>query len=203
MTHHAQNAPPGMQHAISAFAGTGVGCSLGLIGAPWWVRLVCVLAGFAYATLQAVFPQHSADRLTWWTDRRYTKHCRDCPCHVEQAPPSKPSNQLTIAIDNDGRLQTLEDDDLPVRYAASGEKLSGGSLAELACGLHVTFVQQNVQQQGRTTAAMHDRRQRLRAAEGVRSSCVPVVRIEGQLAGGAGECQACHVRARTNGQLRS
>ena len=62
---------------------------------------------------------------------------------------------------------------------ASEEKLSGGSLAELPCGLHVDFVQQNVQQQGHTTAGMHDHRQPLQAAGVVRSSCAPIVRIEG------------------------
>ena len=61
---------------------------------------------------------------------------------------------------------------------ASEEKSSGGSLAELPCGLHVDFVQQNVQQQGHTTAGMHDHRQPLQAAGVVRSSCAPIVRIE-------------------------
>ncbi len=46
------------------------------------------------------------------------------------------------------------------------------------CDLHVNSVQQNVQQQGRPTAGMYDHRQRFLAAEVVRSSCAPVVRIE-------------------------
>ena len=54
----------------------------------------------------------------------------------------------------------------------------GGSLTELPRDSRVNSVQQNVQQPGRTTAGMHDRRQRLRAAEVALSSCVPVVRIE-------------------------
>jgi hypothetical protein len=44
--------------------------------------------------------------------------------------------------------------------------------------LSVNSVQQKVQQQGRTTADMDDRRQRLLAAEAVRSSHAPVVCIE-------------------------
>ena len=60
----------------------------------------------------------------------------------------------------------------------SGGNRSGGSLTELPRDLHVNSVQQNVQQQGRTTASMRDRRQRLRAAKVVRPSCAPVVRIQ-------------------------
>jgi hypothetical protein len=51
-------------------------------------------------------------------------------------------------------------------------------LTELPCGLNVNVVQQNVQQQRHTTTGMHDRRQRLRAAEVAPFSCAPVVRIE-------------------------
>jgi hypothetical protein len=42
----------------------------------------------------------------------------------------------------------------------------------------VKSVQQDVQQQGRTTTGMHDLRQRLRAAEVATSSCAPVVCIQ-------------------------
>ncbi len=45
--------------------------------------------------------------------------------------------------------------------------------------LSVNSVQQDVQQQGRTTAGMHDSRQQLLAAEVARWSHAPVVRIEG------------------------
>jgi hypothetical protein len=50
----------------------------------------------------------------------------------------------------------------------------------VSSGLRLTHqpVQQDVQQQGRTTASMHDRRQPLPAAEVVRPSYAPVVRIE-------------------------
>jgi hypothetical protein len=46
-------------------------------------------------------------------------------------------------------------------------------------GLSVNPVQQNVQQQGRTTARMHDRRQRPLPAVVVPTWYAPVVRIEG------------------------
>ena len=50
---------------------------------------------------------------------------------------------------------------------------------ELACGLQVNAIQQEVQQRGRTTARMHDRGEHGLAAEISESSHAPVVRIEG------------------------
>jgi hypothetical protein len=58
---------------ILQVAGT---CSAGIlwaVGTPWWVRAVCIAAGFGYAVVLAVFPQRSADRLAWWQDRRRHK----------------------------------------------------------------------------------------------------------------------------------
>ena len=52
-----------------------------------------------------------------------------------------------------------------------------GSLAELPCGLYVNVVQQDVQQQRRTTARVHDRGNHGLAAEIGESSHAPVVRI--------------------------
>ena len=84
-----------------------------------------------------------------------------------------------------------------------GEYRVGGSLAEVPRDLRVNFVQQNVQQQGRTTTGMHDRRQLLQAAEVSRSLCAPVVRIEVVNQSRRGSPTACHMRAMTSGVLRS
>jgi hypothetical protein len=55
-----------------------------------------------------------------------------------------------------------------------------GSLAELPCGLYVNVVQQDVQQQGRTTARMHDRGKHGLAAEIGESSHAGSSHREGQ-----------------------
>lgn len=50
-----------------------------LIGAPWWLAaagLVYLGLSLITAAIQAVFPQESADRLTWWRDRREHQRLR-------------------------------------------------------------------------------------------------------------------------------
>lgn len=59
--------------AVAPLAGGLVGVGGGLAGAPWWAVGVSIVMGFGVTALQAVFPQDSADRLTWWKDRR--RHC--------------------------------------------------------------------------------------------------------------------------------
>ncbi len=98
MTHHAQDGRPGAKQATWALVGTCSAGALTMISAPWWVRVVCMLAGFAYGALRAVFPQRSADRLTWWTDRRQYRSRQHCQCdqvgdptRYGHAHPAKPA----------------------------------------------------------------------------------------------------------------
>lgn len=70
MSHHVPHQLPGAKEAVWTLTGTCGAGALAMIGAPWWARVICVVAGLAYGSLQAVFPQCSADRLAWWTDRR-------------------------------------------------------------------------------------------------------------------------------------
>ncbi len=60
---------------------------------------------------------------------------------------------------------------------ASRACVAGGSLTELPWRISVKSVQQDVQQQGRTTARMYDRRQRWLPAELVPTWHAPVVCI--------------------------
>ncbi len=55
---------------------------------------------------------------------------------------------------------------------------ASGSLIEASCHLSVNSVQQEVQQHGRATTRIHDYGHRWLAAQVLKSSLVPVVRIE-------------------------
>jgi hypothetical protein len=71
-----QSHPGGLSNATRTVLQVAGTCSVGILwaaGTPWWVKAVCIVAGFGYAIVQAVFPQHSADRLAWWEDRRLHK----------------------------------------------------------------------------------------------------------------------------------
>jgi hypothetical protein len=51
------------------------------VGAPWWALCPLCVLGLVAASLTTVFPQDSADKLAWWTERwrakqRRTGHCR-------------------------------------------------------------------------------------------------------------------------------
>jgi hypothetical protein len=78
MTHHAQDGRPGAKQTVWALAATCSAGALTMVDAPWWVRVLCVLAGLAYGALQIVFPRRSADRLSWWTNRRHYRAMRCC-----------------------------------------------------------------------------------------------------------------------------
>jgi hypothetical protein len=69
----------------SAVGLTGAGtATLGFVQTPWWAIMICTLVGIGAAALHVVFPQESADRLSWWKDRR--RHAERvsararCPC---------------------------------------------------------------------------------------------------------------------------
>jgi hypothetical protein len=94
---HPQPAPtaapasPTRPSRAPALAGAGLGSvsTLTLIttGAPWPAVLTLALAGLAVvlaqSALQALAPQDSPDRLTWWT-RRWDHHTR------RRTPPAPP-----------------------------------------------------------------------------------------------------------------
>jgi hypothetical protein len=44
----------------------GAGLALDLASAPLWAVAVTVVFGFLLASIDAVFPQESHDRLEWW-----------------------------------------------------------------------------------------------------------------------------------------
>ena len=91
-----QPAPPAPARPsrVPALAGAGLGSvsTLTLIttGAPWPAVLVLAFAGLAVvlaqSTLQALAPQDSHDRLTWWTTR-WDHHTRR---RTPSAPPPTP-----------------------------------------------------------------------------------------------------------------
>lgn len=51
---------------------TSLGGPIGLSasGAPWPIVFLLTILGLAVICLQSVFPQQSADRLSWWLDLR-------------------------------------------------------------------------------------------------------------------------------------
>jgi hypothetical protein len=51
---------------IAAGGGVGVGVATVLVGAPWWVGLLCVIPSMVVEVLRLVLPQESQDRLSWW-----------------------------------------------------------------------------------------------------------------------------------------
>ncbi|MEV7885241.1 hypothetical protein ACWD3I_39935 [Streptomyces sp. NPDC002817] len=90
---HPQPAPsaPGRPSRVPALAGAGLGSvstlTLMTTGAPWPAVLTLALAGLtvvlAQSALQALAPQNSHDRLTWWTTR-WDHHTR------RRTPPTPP-----------------------------------------------------------------------------------------------------------------
>ena len=42
---------------------------LRLDGSPWWAEFLLALFGLVTVCLRIVFPQDSADRVTWWRER--------------------------------------------------------------------------------------------------------------------------------------
>ncbi|MFJ9729289.1 hypothetical protein ACIRP3_41760 [Streptomyces sp. NPDC101209] len=93
-----QPAPPvaARPSRIPALAGAGLGSvstlTLVTTGAPWPAVLTLALAGLAVvlaqSILQALAPQDSHDRLTWWTTR-WNHRSRHHPSHTPQ-PESPP-----------------------------------------------------------------------------------------------------------------
>lgn len=57
----------------SGVFGLSSATGLAIIGAPWWIAMMVVIATLLCTLVQSVFPQESADRLEWWRDRRRTK----------------------------------------------------------------------------------------------------------------------------------
>ncbi|MFI6415397.1 hypothetical protein [Streptomyces sp. NPDC050585] len=58
-----QNMAPG------ALAGVA-GLAQAFVGAPAWMVVVCLGLSLSLGALQVVFPQESADKLSWWRNRR-------------------------------------------------------------------------------------------------------------------------------------
>ncbi|MFF7290220.1 hypothetical protein [Streptomyces griseorubiginosus] len=96
-----QPAPPARPSRAPALAGAGLGSvsTLTLIttGAPWPAVLTLALAGLAVvlaqSVLQALAPQDSHDRLTWWTarwDHQTQRHTTSAP--PPDTPPPAPSH---------------------------------------------------------------------------------------------------------------
>ncbi|MCX4516064.1 hypothetical protein OG402_38305 [Streptomyces anulatus] len=46
------------------------GLATAMAGAPWWGVVICLVLTLAATSVQALFPQDSPDRLTWWTNHR-------------------------------------------------------------------------------------------------------------------------------------
>jgi hypothetical protein len=66
-----RNVVPGV-----AILGSQVGSRA--VDAPWWSFCLLTALGLVAVCLRIVFPQDSPDKLTWWSERRRTKH--RCPC---------------------------------------------------------------------------------------------------------------------------
>ncbi|MFF7366005.1 hypothetical protein [Streptomyces sp. NPDC008125] len=61
-----------------------------MAGAPWWGVIICLIFTLAATMVQAVFPQDSGDRLTWWTNHREHRHLRRAQ-RGRNAPPVPPA----------------------------------------------------------------------------------------------------------------
>ncbi|MER5509381.1 hypothetical protein ABT052_29190 [Streptomyces sp. NPDC002766] len=89
--------PPARPSRIPALAGAGLGSvstlTLVTTGAPWPAVLTLALAGLAVvlaqSILQALAPQDSHDRLTWWTTR-WNHRSQHHPTHTPQPEPPPP-----------------------------------------------------------------------------------------------------------------
>jgi hypothetical protein len=65
---------PGITPGLVA-GGSGLGAtSLALANGPIWTILVVVAVGFLCTIVSTIFPQDSADRLTWW--KEFWRHRR-------------------------------------------------------------------------------------------------------------------------------
>ncbi|MFG2351865.1 hypothetical protein [Streptomyces phaeochromogenes] len=65
-----------MANLVPATVGSVSGLATVLVGAPWWVPVLCLVLALLVTTVQVIFPQDSTDRLAWWTDRRAHKQRR-------------------------------------------------------------------------------------------------------------------------------
>ncbi|MGW1563349.1 hypothetical protein ACWCQ1_43725 [Streptomyces sp. NPDC002144] len=99
--------PPGARPSrIPALAGAGLGSvstlTLVTTHAPWPAVLTLALAGLAVvlaqSVLQALAPQDSHDRLTWWTTR-WQHRSRHRPTPAPQPEPPPPSSRPGQAPD--------------------------------------------------------------------------------------------------------
>jgi hypothetical protein len=59
------------------------------VDAPWWSFYLLSVLGLATVCLQIVFPQDSADKLAWWSERWRTR--RHCQGQAER-PVTKPAS---------------------------------------------------------------------------------------------------------------
>jgi hypothetical protein len=57
-----------------------------MAGAPWWGVVICLVLTLAATSVQALFPQDSPDRLTWWTNHREHQHLRRTHQHRDTPP---------------------------------------------------------------------------------------------------------------------
>jgi hypothetical protein len=84
-----------MRSTLSGAGGFGGTMVSHMAGAPWWAITVCVVLVLGVVALQSVFPQDSADRLAWWTDRRRYREPRPRrdrpPASVTQPPVEEPT----------------------------------------------------------------------------------------------------------------
>lgn len=66
------------------------GLATTMAGAPWWGIIICLVLTLTATSLQALFPQDSPDRLTWWTNQRDHRHLRRTHDHrdTQHRPPA-------------------------------------------------------------------------------------------------------------------
>ena len=48
----------------------GSQAGLAAVAGPWWAGFLLAVLGLLACCLRIVFPQDSADKLTWWRERR-------------------------------------------------------------------------------------------------------------------------------------
>ncbi|WP_326701904.1 hypothetical protein OG909_32900 (plasmid) [Streptomyces sp. NBC_01754] len=79
--------PPNL---VPASVTTASGLTTTMAGAPWWGIIICLVLTLTATSLQALFPQDSSDRLTWWTNHREHRHLRRTHHHrdAQQRPPA-------------------------------------------------------------------------------------------------------------------
>ncbi|MFI0980415.1 hypothetical protein ACH4SP_25845 [Streptomyces sp. NPDC021093] len=74
------------QNLIPGLLGAG-GLAQALAGAPPWCAISFLAVSLVLGITQALFPQNSRDRLTWWQNRRTYLHNRRDQRHAHRLPP--------------------------------------------------------------------------------------------------------------------